>query len=335
MVKVGIVGMGGMGRRHLSVYAGLHSADVTALADIDEERLTAGVTAEGINVGAGVVDPDKQSLYIDPEELINDPDVEVVDICLPTFLHAEYCIKAIESGKHVLCEKPMALTTEQCRDVIAALKASPVKFMVAHCTRFWPEYVYMKEAVVSNRLGAIKSLSMWRAGAFPEGGWHNWFRDHERSGGAMLDLHIHDADFVHYLLGRPKAVCASAAVGISGGYDAAETIYLYDDTAVRVGVNQMLPKASGFEMSYLAVFEKGSLAYNSRKSPALLETTDFSERHPDLERTDAYHEEISYFIDCVAKNEEPTVVTPESAAFSIRLIRAEMQSAEEGRAVEL
>ena len=94
-----------------------------------------------------------------------------------------------------------------------------------------------------------------------------------------------------------------------------------------------LPKAFGFEMNYLAAFEQGCLEFSSRRSPGLMELTDAGQRHPDLKETDGYREELAYFVDCVEKNELPAVVTPESSAFSVRLLEAERQSAEEGRLV--
>jgi len=338
MVKVGIIGLGGMGNMHFGVYEGLSDARVVALADTEAERLKPGKSSTAINIGAGgaVIDPARHRTYTNADELIQDPDVELVDICLPTFLHAQYVIKAIEAGKSILCEKPMAMTPQECQKVLDALKGTGVKLMIGHCIRFWPEYVYLKETVEAGRMGRLIAAEFWRGGSIPEWSWQGWLKDHKRSGGAILDLHVHDVDFVHYLLGRPRAVCSTGAIGPSGGYDAVDTVYLYEDKiSVYSGANMGLPVAFGFEMRYAVSFEKGCLIYNSRNTPALMEITAAGSTHPKVKQTDGYHEEIAYFVRCVQNDELPAVVTPESAAFSIELAAAETRSVETGQTVEL
>ena len=262
--------------------------------------------------------------------------VDAVDICLPTFLHAEYCKKGLEAGKHVLCEKPMALTYAECQDVLTVAEGAPGKFMIAHCVRFFPAYEYLNETVESGRFGRLLELSMWRGGPPPGWSWQNWLLDHKRSGGGVLDLHVHDADFVHYLLGEPRAVCSTAAVGVSGGYDAVESQYIYDDKmAVRAGANLSLPTGFSFEAHFMAAFEKGCLRFSSAERRGLLEITGKGSTHPHLPEKNGYQEEIAYFVSCIQNDEMPAVVTPESSAFSVRLIEAERESVETGRSVEL
>ena len=338
MVRVGIIGLGGMGNMHFGVHEGLPNAKVVALADTDPEKLKAGESSTKINIGAGrgVIDPKRHKLYNDPNELLKDPDVDMVDICLPTFLHAEYMLKAISAGKHVLCEKPMALQPADCKPVLDAMKGAKVKLMIAQCIRFWPEYVYLKQTVESGRMGRILSAHFWRGGSIPEWSWQGWMKDAKRSGGAILDLHVHDVDFVHYLLGRPRAVCSTGAKGASGGYDVVDTVYIYDDKiSVHSGANMGLPPAFGFEMQYMVCFEKGCLVYSLGLTPPLVEINAQGRTHPPMKRTNGYREEIAYFVNCVANNEIPAVCTPESAAFSIELAAAEIQSVETGKPVEL
>ncbi len=338
MVRVGIIGLGGMGNMHLGCYDAIHDAEVVAVADTREERLHPGETSQEINIGAGGgrLDPDRQKLTTDPDELVEDPDVDMLDICLPTFLHAEYCKKGLEAGKHVLCEKPMALTYAECQDVLTVAEGAPGKFMIAHCVRFFPAYEYLNETVESGRFGRLLELSMWRGGPPPGWSWQNWLLDHKRSGGGVLDLHVHDADFVHYLLGEPRAVCSTAAVGVSGGYDAVESQYIYDDKmAVRAGANLSLPTGFSFEAHFMAAFEKGCLRFSSAERRGLLEITGKGSTHPHLPEKNGYQEEIAYFVSCIQNDEMPAVVTPESSAFSVRLIEAERESVETGRSVEL
>jgi len=338
MVKVGIIGLGGMGNKHLGCYEHVPGAEVVALADIVSEKLRPGESSLEINIGAGGgrIDPEKQKLYSDGAELIEDPDVDLVDICLPTFLHADYTCRALEAGKHVLCEKPMALSSAECERVLRAAEGARGKLMIAQCVRFFPAYEYLEETVESGRLGRLLQLSLWRGGAPPEWSWENWLQDHRRSGGMILDLHVHDADFVHYLLGRPKAVCSTGARGPSGGYDVVDTEYLFDaPMAVRAGANMALPAGFQFEAHFLATFEKGCLRYSSSSDHGLLEIDPHGSRHPELPEKDGYVEEIAYFVGCIEKDQLPAAVTPESSAFSIRLVEAERESIETGRLVEL
>lgn len=333
MIRVGIIGLGGMGFMHFGVYDKLESAEVVALADLDEDKLKPGAGSLEINIGEGgaVIDPQKQKLYTNPDELIADENVDLVDICLPTPLHPSYCIKVAASGKHILCEKPMALTSKECEQVLTALEKSQSKMMVAQCIRFWPHYVYLKDTVESGRLGALRSLSMFRGGALPTWTWQNWMVDAAKSGGALLDLHIHDADFVHYLLGRPEAVCSS----VVGTADGVETLYIYDEPiSVRAGAFWCMPPGFGFEMSYRAVFEQGCVIFDLR-ADEFVEIVGDDVSHPEVSKEDGYQAEISYLIDCIERGEDPVKVSPESAAFSVSLIEAERKSAETGNVVEL
>ena len=339
MVKVGIIGLGGMGNMHLGMYQANDACEVVAVADVDPEKLKPGHSSLEINIGAGggQIDPETMALYDHPDKLIADANVDLVDITLPTFLHAEYMIKAIQAGKNVLCEKPMAMNYEQCREVLKAHEGSGAKLMIAQCIRFWPEYVYLQELVDSARLGKLLGLSLWRGGALPQWSWDQWLQDHERSGGAILDLHVHDVDYVNHLLGMPRAVCSTGAVGGTGGFDAVDTVYVYGDgkKSVHSGANMILPEGFGFEMKFAASFENGCLSYSSGSSPALTEVCGKEVTHPRVADTTGYAEEIAYMLNCVAGDTEPAMCTPASSAESIRLALAEIESVRTGRMVEL
>jgi predicted dehydrogenase len=338
MIRVGIVGLGGMGSKHLGCYEKVDGAEVTAVADIVEEKLRPGESAVEINIGtgSGVVDPERQKLYDEADDLIDDDEVDLVDICLPTFLHADYCKKALQAGKHVLCEKPMALNYRQCQEVLEVAESAPGMLMIGHCVRFFPAYEYLNETMESGRLGRLMGLSLWRGTAPPQWSWDGWLLDHERSGGGILDLHVHDADFVHYLLGRPRAVYATGARGPSGGWDAVDAQYVYDDKmAVRAGGNLAMAAGFGFEAHFMAAFDRGCLTCSTREGHGLLEYTEEGTHHPELPHKDGYEEEIAYFVHCIENNEMAAVVTPQSSAFSVQLVEAERESIETGGLVEL
>ena len=336
MVKVGIVGLGGMGNNHFGCHGNVDASEVVAIADIDESKLQAGESTLEINIGSGgaVIDPARHKLYTSADELIADPNVDLVDVCLPTYLHAETTIKALQAGKHVLCEKPMALTYEDCRRMLDAAADAPGTLMIAQCVRFFPAYEYLNDTYRSGRLGRLKHLSMWRAGTPPLWAWENWYMDHTRSGGFILDLHVHDTDFVHYMLGRPRAVCSTGGRGNSGGYDSVDTQYIYDgNMAVRAAAYMNMPVAYGFDAHYTAAFEDGCLVCSI--ADGLKEITDEGVMTPELPDKDGYQEEIAYLIGCIEAGEAPEKVDPESTAFSIKLALAEKESIRTGKAVEV
>jgi predicted dehydrogenase len=327
-----------MGNMHFGIYETNENAKVVALADADPNKLKPGESALTINIGTGAarIDPSRHKLYNNADDLISNPDVDLVDICLPTYMHPEYMIKAIKAGKHVLCEKPMALTYEECRKVLNMLRGKRTRLMIAQCIRFWPEYVYLKETVDSGRLGKVLSAYFWRGGSAPTWSWDNWFLNHKRSGGFILDLHIHDADFVHYLFGKPAAVCSSGAIGPTSGFDIVDTLYIYKKKmSVHAGANMALPPGFGFEMKYAVSFEKGCLVFSSAHSPTLTEIVGSEKKFPELKKTDGYREEIAYLVRCLEKDQRPAVAMPQSSAFSVQLIEAEIKSVKTGKVVKL
>src|SRR5690606_24531074 len=146
ILKVAIVGCGFMGRMHANVYGALGTAELAAVVDHRPEKLAA--FAEQFGVPA----------FSTMSELFTKETIDAVDVCLPTFLHKEATIEAARAGKHVLCEKPMALSLEDADAMIAACEDAQVRLMIAHCIRFWPEYALLKKVIDDRRLGELKSI---------------------------------------------------------------------------------------------------------------------------------------------------------------------------------
>ncbi|MGQ9631048.1 MAG: Gfo/Idh/MocA family protein [bacterium] len=337
MVKVGIVGAGVMGRTHGEAYKNIPSAKVVAVADVRREE--AGKLAE----------PFGAKVYPSGEKLIESADVDVVDICLPTFLHREHAVKAAKAGRHVLCEKPMALTVRDADAMIRAAERGGVKLMVAQCIRFWPEYQVLKEYVKSRSLGRLVALLCTRVGYFPKWTWKNWMAKEELSGSTALDLHIHDTDFIYYLLGKPKSVYSKGLRDKRGIYHIC-TLYGYDGCTVCAEGSWTLPEPFGFEMAFRASFQKGAIVYSSKAKPTITIYENDKEPYspelpmPNVPEADtggnisiiaAYFSEIEYFIDCVSKGKYPDVVTPLDARTSVEIARAEMKSVDTGRIIKL
>ena len=169
-IKVGLIGIGGMGRTHFGCYQNNPNAQVVAICDVDEKKLAGDWSGTALNIDtgdAGTVDLSgiaKYSLY---SELINDPNVQLVDICLPTRQHAEVTIAALNAGKDTFCEKPLAFDEDECEAVEAAYRASGKQLMVGHCLRFWPVYIEAKKIMDSGEYGKVLNARLHRMSGTP------------------------------------------------------------------------------------------------------------------------------------------------------------------------
>ena len=185
MIRVGICGLGFMGRTHFGVYEADRRATVVALMDHQPARRNGDWRDALGNLEASwpaQVDMTDIRGYATVEELCADPDVDLVDVTLPTHLHAPAAAAALKARKHVLCEKPMALTSKECKKIIDAAKKSRKYFMVAQCIRFWPQYAKIKELVDSKTFGKVRSIAMRRLASPPGYSSGAWIMNHELSG---------------------------------------------------------------------------------------------------------------------------------------------------------
>lgn len=325
MLKAGLIGNGGIARSHNKAYARIRAeggpVEVAAYCDIRPEQL----------VGLG-----DSLTYTDIDTMLEAEKgrLDYVDICLPTYLHAEICIKAMEAGFHVLCEKPMARTTEQAQQMISASKRTGKSLMIAHVNRFMNAVGKIRNIIQSGELGAVRSAEFYREGGNTKPmGWNNWFRDGNLSGGAMLDLHVHDVDMIRWLFGLPRAVSAAAAVVIPGsGYDAMSVIYHYDGGVfVHASCDWTIAHDKFNTRTIRVNFEKGYVFCDrtvSRRAFVKVAhdgtVTDLSEH---LE-SDFFYNEIVYFVGCLADGKPVDVCPPEQSADAIRIVMAEMESAD-------
>ena len=221
MINFAVIGLGGMGRVHLSNLAAHPQVNIAAVHDIDPERLAADLTPSQINLDTGAAGWDEANLRRCQSlaEILDDDSIDAVVIAAPTHLHAELACQALAAGKHVFCEKPMALRPADCESMLAAAERADRRLQIGHVIRFWGEYVAAAEVVRSGVFGPLRGLWLSRLCGVPDWGGDEWFLDHTKSGGALMDLHVHDIDYVLSLLGKPRAIRARGQVGPSGGYD--------------------------------------------------------------------------------------------------------------------
>jgi predicted dehydrogenase len=337
MIKIGLIGCGFMGRMHATCYKALSkSATVVGVADI--RRKEAGM-AQDICGG---------KIFPSAEALINNPDIDAVDICLPTFLHAKYVKLAAGAGKHVLCEKPFALSLAEADAMTQAARQARVTFMVAMVIRFWPEYVYLKELVDFGKHGRLTALTCSRVVSFPGTGWENWYANPGRSGGAILDLHIHDTDFITHLLGKPTSVYTRGTKA-KRGWDHVYTLYEYPQCVVNAEGGWDLDPGAGFCHAFRAQFADGTtVEYNMKNQPLVVyahgksrvitlaqEGAGTANAGGNISSLGGYYREIKYWLECIANKKKPLVVTPAGARLSLEVLLKEMASARTGKKIKI
>ena len=331
-----------MGQMHLAAWSGIPGTRLRMVADSDPKRAAGDFSGSWSNMegGAKSIDFTKIIGTTDPMELIHSDEVDLVDICVPTPFHLDLALAAIKAGKHVLCEKPLARTAADARKIARAAEKGAGMFMPAMCLRFWPEWAWLKQAVDEGKYGKVISAEFRRVGGLPPG----WFINGELSGGAILDLHLHDTDFVNHVFGTPEAVSSGGWVGPSGCVDHVHTRYLYgEDGPVVTAAGSWAAPAMPFDMSFCVLFEEAGVDYSLSREGAtlMLYRNAKGNRKAPAPRVvkvpagDGYKAEMSYLAKCIKNGTPPDVVTPAEAAESIRIVEAENKSASSGRIVKL
>lgn len=197
-MRVGIVGAGSMAQAHTPAWKAIASSGAELV----------GVLAANLASAEAFAGENGLKAYATYDELL--ADVDLVDICLPTDLHHEFTIKAAQTGKHIFCEKPIALTVEDGRAMIAACEEAGVRLFIGQVLRFVPQYASAQMVVASGQIGLPAVLRLSRAAYQPRKATDNWFTDESRSGGMVLDLMIHDYDYARWLAGDVIRVFAKS-----------------------------------------------------------------------------------------------------------------------------
>jgi len=324
-----------MGQMHLAAWRKVKSTRIRMVADTDPRRAAGDFSGTWANIDGGVKELDFSKIRgtTDPMELIAAADVDLIDICVPTPFHLDLALAAIASGKHVLCEKPLARTAGDARKIARAAAKGTGMFMPAMCIRFWPEWAWLKRAVEKGTYGAVISAEFRRVGTMPPG----WFIRGDLSGGAILDLHLHDTDFVNYVFGPPRAVSTGGWTGPSGEVDHVHTHYLYEGGPVVTAVGSWAAAPSTpCDMSYRVIFEKATADFRLDRPDAPLMLYRKTKGTPvKCPAADGYQAEMTYFAKCIRTGKPLETVTAAQAAESIRIVEAEAKSARSGRIVRL
>jgi len=298
-LRVAEVGMGGISGVHVPAWNRMEDVELVAICDIRPAQM---------DRFDGYINARK---YTDFNEMLEKETFDILDITLPTYLHADYAIKALERGIHVVSEKPLSLRREDVARVYGAAEKNGRFFMVAHVLRFWPEYLYLKDCMDSGRYGKLVSGTMTRIGAIPRSSWDNWMQDVNRSGLVPFDLHIHDLDYLVYTLGKP---CVEH---VFHGMDYMHTVYRFGETRIACEAawyHAPVPFLATFRMQFeKAVLEFNGSALKIYKDDWTTGTMDMAssvEEGNYIPQSDGYFNELRYFVDCVRNGQKPALMNP-------------------------
>ncbi len=320
-MRLAVLGLGFMGSTHVKALRNVPGAELVAVYSQDEKKLAGDLTAVRGNLGdAGErLDLSHVNKYRDLVGVLDDPEVDAVDICLPTDLHEPVAVGALRAGKHVLVEKPMALDAFSVDRMVAAAGRSRRVLMTAHVLRFWPAYAALRKVVRRPDLGRLRFAMFRRRCAAP--GWSPWMLDRERSGGGAFDLLVHDADLTLHLFGRPEAVSATGFTDLSAGIDCMDAqLYYPDGGIVSIAGGWHHTGAYPFSMEYTVTLEGGTAEYSSCGRPPELYMPDGTKQALPVDDHDAYSAEIEYFLQCCRGGKTPELCHPRESADAVKLM---------------
>jgi len=330
-MRIAVLGLGFMGSTHLRALKRIPEAEVVAVMDQDEQRLSGDLSSIQGNIGGPGERFDFSGLkrYRTIEEAAADPDAEAVDICLPTYLHAPAALAALGNGKHVLVEKPMALDGAACEEMIAEARRRQRVLMVAQVLRFIPAYRCLAELLRAGKAGAVRSAIFRRRCAAPT--WGPWEFDASKSGGGVFDLLIHDVDMCLHLFGPPKTVAATGHEDLARGIDTILAALDYPGIGFVVVTGGWHHVGQyPFSMEYTVVADGGTLEYSSVGPSAAWYRADGSKESLPCNGGDWYQAEIEYFLECCRHNAWPALCPPEESAMAVKLTLRMLESRRRG-----
>jgi UDP-N-acetylglucosamine 3-dehydrogenase len=328
MLKVGLIGAGTMGSVHADAYTQVKGAKLAGIVgDARKPSVTALAQRHGVSV------------YSTVEELVSVENPDMLDICLPTFLHKEYVLKAAALGKHVFCEKPIAATAADAREMIEACERAGVKLMIGHVLRFEPDYIKAKQLVDRDAVGRVGTIRAIREGGMPQGS-RNWYNQFSASGGVILDLIIHDFDWIRWTFGEVERVYAKSIMGrealpmdhafvslrlkngaiahVSGSWAQPEGFRTFLELAGTKGVTKIEYDEASMPIRTMVRGGQGGVIRSS-ESPIGISP---------------YAAELQHFVDCITTDGEPSI-TGHDALKALEISLAALESVRTGRAVTL
>ncbi len=329
-LRIALVGPGHMGRRHAAAYAAMPDARIVGVVGVDEADARPLAEQHGCPA------------YSRLEDLLSAVEADAVDLCTPTYLHKTDAVTAAQAGKPVVCEKPLARTLEDAQAMVEACRAAGDPLLVGHVLRFFPQYQSARSTVLSGAIGQPSIARTFRGNGFPVG-WRNWYADPDKSGGLLLDLVLHDFDWLLWTFGPVERVYARGLMErVPQGKDYA-LVTLRHASGVLSHVEGTWSHTTPFNMKLEVAGDAGLLDYDDSKCKPVSFTPRSSNDADEKEKVafpesplaeDPYFSEIRHFVNVLMGREEPRI-TPEEALAAMRVALAAIESVETGKAVTL
>lgn len=332
MLHCAIIGGGFIGAVHAAAVSKIETCKLVAICDINEDA------------GRKVAGEYGCKFYADAGEMLGRETIDIVQVCLPTFLHEKYVLLAAQHQKHVLCEKPFALSVEAAQRMADACEKANVKLMVAQAVRWWPEFMEIKKLYDQGAFGEMHMVHSSRLAQHPN--WSTWHRDPQKSGGSLFDLNMHNLDYLHFLLGPVASVYAvgwkspsgcwnhvCASLTFKNGVKAVDegTIEITDDYPF-TALFRITGEKATVDYRFTAGFNIENL--DAAVAQTVLFTRGGKPQPLQISGMDAYEAETRAFIDCV-KNDKPVPIPPSESIDVVRMVAAIEQSLETGSVVTL
>jgi predicted dehydrogenase len=343
MVRIGIVGVGFMGMIHYLGAAKLRGARVTAICTRDAKKRAGDWRGIRGNFGpAGTwMDLGNVKRYADFDEMCADAELDLIDICTPTHLHADMARAALRAGKHVLVEKAIALTRKDADAMLQTAAKTGKLLMVAHVLPFIPEFAFAAETIRSGVYGRLLAGHFKRIIAQPD--WSADIADAGKTGGPAVDLHIHDTHFIGLIAGVPQKVFSTGLAPDGNTVTYLTTQYLYGSGAEALALScssgALAKKGREFVHGYELYLEKATLLYESGTQPLTVLTSDGRVKQPKLkgstEATAAFTAEIQSAVEGVKSGRAPDLLSAQLARDALVLCQKECQSVLSGNAVTI
>lgn len=335
MVRVGLVGVGFMGMIHYLAYQKVPGVKVVAICESDAAKRAGDWTSIQGNFGPRGSQMDLSGIrcYDDYAKLLSDTEVDLVDICLPTEMHAQWTQQAFQAGKHVFVEKPIALTVAEADQALQANVLAKKHLFVGQVLPFFPEFQYALDFVRSGRGGALQAAHLRRLICKP-----TW-RKGPQADGPAVDLHIHDNHFVCLLAGTPRAVRCQGVVDAEGVVQHVETQYLYDKpgSCITAASGALYQPGWGFSQGFTLLMEKATLSFDSLGLPMTLLTADGKVEQIKVpgsgDPLDAFVKELTEVVQSIERNTPSSILNGKLGRDALAISLSEEMAVKSGREV--
>ncbi len=327
MLRIGLIGCGGMGCTHASAYKILSdTVTVVAVADVVRESAEKAAKITGA-----------EKIYASGMELLENEKLDYVDICLPTYLHTEHAVAAMKKGMHVFLEKPVCMNEEEAQLLLKTQEETGAIVQIGLCLRFNEAHNYLKEIKDTCKYGKLLSGTFQRISPAPTWSWENWYMDPEKSGTVALDLHIHNVDYIRYLMGEPDSVSVNVTRRSEGKIEQIYSIYRYGDAVILTEDGWDFPSELPFSETFRVKFEDATVTLGA--DGLFVYTKDGEAFSPELKKEcnasldlglnvselGEYFNELKYFTETLNAGKVPNAATLIEGINSVRLVWREVE----------